>query len=82
MKAQDARGSCRGSFQGSVHAPTLLFARACPADQLISPPCVIQDTWGYLGPQTLCSQTSLENQLMVIVPESWSSRAGPQPAPL
>lgn len=70
MKAQDARGSCQGSFQGGVHAPMLLFAQACPAYQRISPPCMIQDALGDLGPQMLCSQTSLENQLMIIVPLS------------
>lgn len=70
MKAQDAGGSGQGSFQGGLHAPMLLFVQGCPADELMSLPCMIQDTFGELGPQMLCSQTSLENQLMIIVPRS------------
>jgi len=68
VKAQDAGGRCQGSCQGGLRAPMLLFAQGCPADELMSLPHMIQDTSGDLGPQMLCSQTSLENQLMVMVP--------------
>lgn len=70
MKAQDAGGSCQRSFQGGLHAPMLLFAQGCPADELMPLPHMIQDTFGELGPLMLCGQTSLENQLMIIVPPS------------
>lgn len=70
MKTQDTAGSSQGSFQGGLHAPMLLFAQGCPADELMSLPRMIQDTFGEPGPQMLCSQISLENQLMIIVPLS------------
>lgn len=70
VKAQDAGGNSQESFQGGLHA------QGCPAEELMSLPCMIQDTFGELGPQMLCSQTSLENQLMIIVPPSLGLEEG------
>lgn len=67
MKTQDGRGRSQGSFQGGLRAAVLLFAEGCPADELMSLPHMIQDAFGELGPQMLCSHTSLGNQLMIIV---------------
>lgn len=50
--------------------PPLVFAQGCPADELMSLPRMVLGAFGKLGPQMLCSQTSLEHQLRIVAPPS------------